>query len=142
MHCPKLQMDLPLELLDAQLFAPLRPIAPKLFTGREIVDKSQPKTPLQNRPYQHGELAVAGKHLTHRSLSLAGFCLRERAPSFVCAEVNDLYVYFPSLRQLHTIEVSGSRISFDTPERMEIFSPCRQYLLSLTSVFTSHGTRF
>jgi len=46
----------------------------------------------------------------------------------------DLYVYFPSLRRLRTIRLSGAHISSDIPERIEMFSPCQQALSSL--IFT------
>ena len=46
--------------------------------------------------------------------------------------IGDLYVYFPSFRRLHTIELSDAHISSDIPEQIEIFSSCQRTLSSLT----------
>ena len=52
-------------------------------------------------------------------------------------EIDDLYDYFPSFHQLHTIKLSHPYISSDIPERMEMFSPCQQSLSSLILVKAS-----
>jgi len=46
--------------------------------------------------------------------------------------IDDFYGYYPSFRQLHTIELYGLHISSNIPKRMEMFSLCQQSLLSLT----------
>jgi len=57
------------------------------------------------------------RHL--RSLCFSGSGPWELAPFTRFTE--DLYVYFPSLRRLRTIGLSGAHISSDIPERIEMF---------------------
>ena len=46
-------------------------------------------------------------------------------------DIEDLYVYFPSFCQLHTIELTETHIPPNIPERIEMFFPCQHVLSSL-----------
>ena len=65
-----------------------------------------------------------------RSFCLAGSDPWEQDPSSKC-DIEDLYVYFPSFRRLHTIDLCEIHISSNFPERIGMFSPCQQVLSSL-----------
>ena len=46
-------------------------------------------------------------------------------------EIEDIYVYFPSFHRLHTINLTDTRIFYDTPEEVQMLSSCQQTLTSL-----------
>ena len=73
-----------------------------------------------------------------RSLSITSFDTPTwQVPFLEYIDIDDLYDYFPSFHQLHTIELRGLHISSDIPQRMEMFSSCQQSLSSLFFVGSS-----
>ena len=66
-----------------------------------------------------------------RSFCFYGSDLWDRDPPSKFTDIEDLYVYFPSFRRLHTIDLCEAHISSDFPEQVEMFSPYQQVLSSL-----------
>jgi hypothetical protein len=145
---PSPGMNLPLELLDEILsYLPpnnqslrncslvarswLHPSRKHLFENLFIQDTDR-QSWLDNISPTNTELL---QHV--RSFCFATSNPWGRVPPLEYIDIDDLYVYFPSFPQLHTINLSNTHISSDIPERIEMFSPCQQVLSSLTLIDAS-----